>query len=65
LEDIAGLFSRGRNDGSEPREDLGAFEGSKAPRDFHFDLHHPEVLFGQIVGEGRVEVIKEPVAKLF
>ena len=38
---------------------MGAFEGSKAPRDFHFDLHHPEVLFGQIVGEGRVEVIKE------
>jgi len=39
---------------------LRAFEGSETARDFHFDLHHPQVLFGQIVGEGHVEVSHEP-----
>ncbi len=53
------MFSRGRNDGSQAREDLSALEGSKGSGDFHFDLHHPEILFGQIVGEGRVEIGEE------
>jgi hypothetical protein len=38
---------------------LSACEGSKGARDFHFDLHHPEVLFGQVVGEGHVEIGEE------
>src|SRR5580700_10923347 len=40
-------------------EDLSTVEGSEGPGDFYFDLHHPEVLFGQIVGEGHVEIGEE------
>ena len=39
---------------------MSSFEGSKAPRDFHFDLHHPQVLLSQVVCEGHVEVDHEP-----
>ena len=38
---------------------MSTFEGSERPGDFHLDLHHPEVLFGQIVGEGHVEIGEE------
>ncbi len=60
MEDVGALLSGGRDDGSESGEDSSAVEGSEAARDFHFDLHHPEVLFGQIVGEGHVEIGHEP-----
>ena len=53
------MFSRGRDDGSEAGEDLSAREGSKRARDFHFDLHHSEVLFCRVVGEEHVEIGEE------
>jgi hypothetical protein len=60
VEDIAALFSGGRNDGSEGDENPRPFEGSEAPRDLHSDLHHSQVLLGQVVGERHVEVGHEP-----
>ncbi len=38
---------------------MSAFEGSERARDFHFDLHHPQVLFGQVIGERHVEIGEE------
>jgi hypothetical protein len=53
------LFSGGRDDGSEANKDACAFEGSERARDFHFDLGHAQVLFGQVVGAWDVEVDQE------
>ena len=38
---------------------LCGLERPEGSGDFHFDLHHPEGLFGQVVGEGDVEVDEE------
>ena len=42
------------------RANTGPFQGSEQAGDFHPDLHHPQVLFGQIVGEGDVEIGEKP-----
>ena len=54
------MFSCGGDDGSEGGEDLSAVKGAERAGDFHFHLHHPQVLLGQIVGEGDVEIGEEP-----
>ena len=59
LEDVEAVLSRGRDDRAEARENLSALQGSERAGDFHPDLHHPRVLFGQIVGEGDVEIGQE------
>ena len=59
LEDVEALLSGGGDDGPQADEDVSALEGPKAGRDFHFDLSHAQVLFGQIVGERDVEVDEE------
>ena len=35
-------------------------QGAEVSRDFHAQLHHAQVPFGLIVGEGNCEVRKEP-----
>src|ERR1700722_4442488 len=59
LQDVAALLPRGRHDGPEERENPRALEGPEAAGDLHLDLHHPQVLFGQVVGEGHVEIGEE------
>ena len=59
LQDVVALLSRGRDDRSEERENPRALEGPEAAGDLHLDLHHPQILFGEIVGEGHVEVSEE------
>ena len=54
------MFSDRRDDGSDVSEDLRTLEGAEGSRDFHAQLHHAQVLFGLIVGEGHCEVRKEP-----
>ena len=60
LQDVETLLSRGGDDRSQAGENLGAFQGSERAGDFHPDLHHSQVLFGQIVGEGDVEIGEKP-----
>ena len=38
---------------------MSALGGAEAAGDFHFHFHHPERLFGEIVGEGNFEVDQE------
>ena len=52
-------FSGGGDDGADAGEGSRAGHGSEAARDFHFDLHHPQVALGLIVGEGDGDVIEE------
>jgi len=59
LEDVVTLLSGGGEDGSEAGEVSGALESSERAGDFHFDLGHPNVPFGQVVGERDVEVDEE------
>ena len=59
LEDVPVLLSRGGDDGAEAGEGPRAGHCSETAGDFHFDLHHPNVPLGQIVGEGDGEVIEE------
>ena len=54
------MFSECQNDGPNISEDLRALEGAESSRDFHAQLHHAQVPFGLIVGEGNCEVRKEP-----
>ena len=54
------MFSGRRDDGPEVCEDLRTLEGAERSRDFHANLHHAQVLFGLIVGEGDREVGDEP-----
>jgi hypothetical protein len=54
------VFSDRRDDGSDVSEDLRALEGAESSRDFHAQLHHAQVPFGLIVGEGNCQVRKEP-----
>ena len=54
------MFSDRRNDGPNISEDLRTLEGAEGSRDFHAQLHHAQVPFGLIVGEGNCEVRKEP-----
>jgi len=54
------MFSGRRDDGPEVCEDLRTLEGAERSRDFHAHLHHAQVLFGLIVGEGDREVGDEP-----
>ena len=60
FQDIEPAFSGRGDDGPEVCEDLRTFEGSESSRDLHAHLHHAQVLFGLIVGEGDCEVRKEP-----
>ena len=55
-EDIEAALSGGGNNGSQAREFDGAFESAKSAGDFHLHFHHSQVLFGQIVREGHIEV---------
>ena len=59
FQDIPTLLSRRREDRSNDRELLGAGCLSETAGDFLFDLHHPHVAFGLIVGEGHVRIIEE------
>ena len=59
LQDVETLLPRGRHDGPEERENPRALEGPEAAGDLHLDLHHPQILFGEVVGEGHVEVGEE------
>ena len=59
VKDIPSAFSRGCHEGSEGCEVGGAFEGPEGSGDFHFDLHHAQRLFGEVVCEGDVEVGEE------
>ncbi len=54
------MLSDCRDDGSDVSKDLRTLEGAEGSRDFHAQLHHAQVLFGLIVGEGHCEVRKEP-----
>ena len=53
------MFSDRRDDGSDVSEDLRALKGAEGSRDLHAQLHHAQVPFGLIVGEGNCEVRKE------
>ena len=59
VEDIPSLLAGGGDDGAQGGEVGRPFEGAKCARDLHLDLHHPQSLFGEVVGEGNGEVIKE------
>src|SRR5258708_13590579 len=59
LRDIPTLLACGRDDGAKAGEGVGAGHGAETAGYFHLDLHHPQVLLGQIVGEGNGEVIDE------
>src|SRR5271168_1646891 len=59
LQNVETLLPRGRHDGPEERENPRALEGPEAAGDLHLDLHHPQILFGEVVGEGHVEVGEE------
>ena len=52
LQDVETLLPRGRHDGPEQRENPRALEGPEAAGDLHLDLHHPQISFGEVVGEG-------------
>ena len=54
------MFSGRRDDGPEVCEDLRTLECAECSGDFHAHLHHAQVLFGLIVGEGDREVGDEP-----
>ena len=54
------MFSDRRNDGPNISEDLRTLECAEGSRDLHAQLHHAQVPFGLIVGEGNCEVRKEP-----
>ena len=54
------MFSDRRDDGSDVSEDLRTLEGTESSRDLHAQLHHTQVPFGLIVGEGDCEIRKEP-----
>ena len=60
VQDVEALLSSGRDDGSQTREVDGAARRSEAAGYFDLHLHHPQVLFGQVVGEGRFEIVEEP-----
>lgn len=60
LEDIPPLFSGRGEDGAEDGKGLGAGVSAETAGDFLFELHHPQVTFGLIVGEGHVGVGQEP-----
>ena len=54
------MFSDRRNYGPNISEDLRTLECAEGFRDLHAQLHHAQVPFGLIVGEGNCEVRKEP-----
>jgi hypothetical protein len=56
FEDVPALFSGCGDDGAEGCKGFGAGLGAETARDFHFDLHHADVLLGLIVGERHGEV---------
>ena len=47
------------DDGSHGCEDVGTVFGWEPAGDFHFDLHHPDILLGQINGERNAKVCDE------
>ena len=59
LEDVPALLWRGGDDGAEAGEGPCPGHCSEAAGDFHLDLHHPQIPFGLVVGEGDSEVIEE------
>ena len=54
------MFSGRRDDGPDVGEDLRTLKCAEGARDVHAQLHHAQVLFGLIVGEGDCEVGDEP-----
>ena len=44
---------------------VGSFGGSETAADFGFDLEHPQVALGLVVGEGEREVLEEAQAVMF
>ena len=56
VEDLEPLLSGCRDHGSDCGEGLCAVEGAEGARDFHAQLHHAQVPFGLIVGEGDCKV---------
>ena len=56
MKDIPTLFSSRRYDGTECSKGCSPIRGTESAGDFHFDLHHADVLLGLIVGEGDSEV---------
>jgi hypothetical protein len=59
LEDVETLLSGGGNDRSQARKFDSTLKGAKAAGDFHPQLHHSQVLFGEVVCEGHVEIVEE------
>ena len=59
VQNVPSLLSRGRDEGAKASEGLRSGHGAETAGDFHFDLHHSQVLLGQIVGEGDREVVDE------
>jgi len=60
LQNVVALLPGGRDDGPEKRENARALEGAETAGDFHLDLPSSSILFGEVVGEGHVEVGEEP-----
>ena len=59
------MFSDRRNDGPNTSEDLRTLECAEGSRDLHAQLHHAQVPFCLIVGEGNCEVRKEQARSSF
>ena len=56
LQDVSALSARCGDDGAQGGEGVSAMMGAEGTGDFHLHRHHPERLFGQVVGEGNLEV---------
>ena len=65
LEDVEALLSGRRDDGAQAGEVGGALWGSEAAGDFGLHFHHPQVLFGEVIGEGNREIGEEPEGRVF
>src|SRR5258708_29614529 len=58
-EEILLLFAHRREITADPREDVRSGEGAKAAGDLGFDLDHPNVSLGLILGEGDVGIVQK------
>src|SRR5574337_1763342 len=64
FEDVEALLSGRRDHRTQAREVFGALEGSESAGDFDLHFHHPQILLGEVVGEGNGEVDEEPEGRL-
>ena len=60
LKNIETLFSGGGNEGTDDGENFCALQCPETARDFLPDFHHPQVAFGQVVGERHIGIMPEP-----